>query len=109
MSRGSISRPGPQSRSSRNTTPGGRSATSTGFIAPWLPASEQVALRQDRDQNSGVRAWLTPNVRVDIAECDGSWCEVSATSHPKEGSARTYRGYVQESELWGVYKDEKFD
>jgi SH3-like domain-containing protein len=80
-----------------------------GFIAPWLPAGEQVALRQDRDADSGVRAWLTPNVRVDISECDGTWCEVSASTHPEAGSARTYRGFIEETALWGVYKDEKFD
>jgi SH3-like domain-containing protein len=80
-----------------------------GFVGPWLPPGEQVALRQSRSEDAGVRAWLTPNLRVEIADCDGTWCEVSATSHPKEGSPRTYRGFIEEIDLWGVYKDEKFD
>jgi SH3-like domain-containing protein len=80
-----------------------------GIVGPWLPAGEQVALRQSRNEDAGVRAWLTPNLRVEIADCDGTWCEVSATSHPTEGSPRTYRGFVEEIDLWGVYKDEKFD
>jgi SH3-like domain-containing protein len=80
-----------------------------GIVAPWMPAGKEVALRQSRDENAGVRAWLTPNVRVDIADCDGVWCEVTAASHQDSGTARTYRGFIEETDLWGVYQNEKFD
>lgn len=80
-----------------------------GLVAPWKPAGESVALLKGRDDESGVRAWLGPNFRVDIKECDGSWCEVVATSHPANASTQTYDGYLHQTDLWGVYKDEVFD
>ena len=55
-----------------------------GLVAPWKPVGEQVALLRSAEENSGVRAWLTPNFRVDIKECDGKWCEVVATTHPED-------------------------
>lgn len=61
------------------------------------------------DPNSGVRAWLTPNFRVDIKECDGSWCKVVAHSQPVTGSAQSFEGWLHQDDLWGVYKGEAFD
>ena len=80
-----------------------------GLVAPWKPVGEQVALLRSAEENSGVRAWLTPNFRVDIKECDGKWCEVVATTHPVNGSAQSFDGWLHQEELWGVYKDEEFD
>jgi len=79
-----------------------------GLVAPWKPEGEQVAMLKGPAEDSGVRAWLTTNYRVDIKQCDGTWCEVVATSHPAGGSAQSFDGYLQQAELWGVYKDEKF-
>ena len=79
-----------------------------GLAAPWRQG-EQVPLYAGRDTNGGVRAWLGPGFRVEISGCDGSWCEVSATTHPETGGAATYSGYLQQSELWGVYEGEEFD
>lgn len=78
-----------------------------GLVAP--ASSEPVALRRDADDKAGVRAWLTPSFRVDIKECDGTWCKVVATTHPVNGSAQTFDGYLHQADLWGVYKDEAFD
>jgi SH3-like domain-containing protein len=80
-----------------------------GLVAPWKPDGEQVALLKAPADDSGVRAWLTSKFRVDIKECDGTWCEVVATSHPAGSSAQSFDGYLHQTELWGVYKDEKFD
>lgn len=80
-----------------------------GLVAPWKPEGEQIALRRDRDPTAAVRAWLTPGFRVDVKACDGNWCEVVATSQPAGGSARSFDGYLPQTELWGVYKDEVFD
>ena len=51
----------------------------------------------------------TPGFKVDIASCDGQWCAVSATDHPASGRPSTYSGYLPQSEIWGVYRNEKFD
>lgn len=77
-----------------------------GLVAPWRAAGETVALRRDRSADSAVRAWLTPGYRVDLKECDGSWCSVAAAV---EGSSRSYDGWLPQEELWGVYKGEEFD
>ncbi|HEY0917650.1 SH3 domain-containing protein [Devosia sp.] len=79
-----------------------------GLAAPWRHG-EQIPLYASRSIEAGVRAWLGPGFRVDIAGCDGAWCAVSATTHPEGGGVATYAGYLQQRELWGVYADEKFD
>ncbi len=79
-----------------------------GLAAPWRQG-EQIPLYASRNTDAGVRAWLGPGFRVDIAGCDGAWCEVSATTHPEGGGAATYAGYLRQGELWGVYADETFD
>ena len=80
-----------------------------GLVAPWLTADQKVPLHSDPNETAGVRAWLGPKFRVDIKSCDGSWCKVTATTHPETGSGQSYDGYLQQGMLWGVYKDEKFD
>jgi SH3-like domain-containing protein len=80
-----------------------------GLVAPWDKDGERIGLYADPDEKSEVRAWLAPNFRVDLKECDGKWCKATAVAHQADGSARSYDGYVAQSELWGVYKDEQFD
>jgi len=70
---------------------------------------EQVVLQSDRAADSGVRAYLGPGYRVDIAKCDGAWCEVSASYTPSNGGHASISGYLPQQKLWGVYKDEAFD
>jgi len=77
-----------------------------GLVAPWKAAGETVALRRDRSADAAVRAWLTPGYRVELKECDGTWCSVVAAV---ESSSRSYNGWVPQDELWGVYKGEEFD
>lgn len=80
-----------------------------GLVAPWRAEGEQIALRRDKAADASVRAWLTPKFRVDVKECDGTWCEVVATSHPAGAAPQSFEGYLPQTELWGVYKDEVFD
>jgi SH3-like domain-containing protein len=79
-----------------------------GIAAPW-DHTAQVPLLSARDQDGGVRAWLGAGFRVEIAKCDGSWCEVSATAQREQGHGNTYSGYLQQTALWGVYAGEEFD
>lgn len=80
-----------------------------GLVAPWKAPGEHVALLRRAEPDSGVRAWLEPNFRVDIRQCDGSWCSVVATAQASSGSGQSYSGFLPQSELWGVYPGEKFD
>ncbi len=77
--------------------------TRTGYVTPILAGGE-IALRADQSDDAGVRARLGPGLKVAIKQCDGTWCEVSAT-HERS----TYSGWLRQEELWGVYPDEVFD
>lgn len=79
-----------------------------GIAAPWLD-DQQIPLRAQRNDGGGVRAYLVPGYRVDIAGCDGTWCEVKATAQAGTGPGATYSGYLPQVELWGVYQGEAFD
>lgn len=69
----------------------------------------QMPLLSRAGDSTGVRAWLGTGFRVDIAKCDGAWCQVSATSQPATGAAATYTGFLAQAQLWGVYPNEEFD
>ena len=58
--------------------------------------------------NGRVPLWPfpAPGVRVNISECDGDWCTVSAG---QPGERANFSGYVRQEEIWGVYPDEVFD
>lgn len=74
------------------------------------PADGQnVALHSSADDKSGIRAWLAPKFRVDLKECDGTWCKATATIRPKSGGSQSYEGYIRQDTLWGVYPGESFD
>ena len=74
-----------------------------GLAAPWR-AGDQVPLRSGKSPPDGVRAYLSSGFRVEIGGCDGSWCEVMASAE-----AGSYSGFLQQSELWGVYEGETFN
>src|SRR5690606_20158620 len=81
--------------------------TRAGYVTPLL-ANGEIALRTGQSDEAGIRARLGPGLKVTIKECDGIWCEVSATA-PDGQRAATYSGYLHQEELWGVYPDEAFD
>lgn len=78
-----------------------------GIAAPWR-ADQQIPLLSQRGDPGGVRAYLGPGFRVDIARCDGAWCQVSATA-AQNGATSTYSGFLPQAEIWGVYQGEQFD
>ncbi len=43
---------------------------------------------------------LEPGVIADLEKCEGEWCNIEAAS---------YEGWMKREDLWGVYKDEKFE
>jgi SH3-like domain-containing protein len=50
------------------------------------------------DAKGSVAARLQSGVIVNIKRCDGAWCQVHG-----EG----YKGYILQTDLWGVYPGEK--
>jgi SH3-like domain-containing protein len=49
---------------------------------------------------SDVVAQLQAGVIVNVKRCDGTWCQVYGQG---------YKGYVRQTDLWGVYPDEKVE
>lgn len=83
------------------------SGVRAGYATPLL-ANGEIALRAGQSDESAVRARLTPGYKVTIKQCDGTWCEVTAT-HQDQSRSASYSGYMHQEELWGVYPDEVFD
>jgi SH3-like domain-containing protein len=78
-----------------------------GLVEPWKKDG-QVALLAGQSDDAPPRAYLPTGFRVDITHCNGAWCQVQATGTDTAGHTGTYAGYLPQSEIWGVYQDEKF-
>lgn len=83
------------------------SGTRTAIVTPWA-GEGQVALRAAASPDAGVRAWLTPNLIVTLDGCTGTVCEARLAHQGVDGHSTQYRGFVEQSTLWGVYPDEDF-
>ncbi|MFP9135583.1 SH3 domain-containing protein [Devosia sp. XGJD_8] len=82
--------------------------TRAGYVTPLL-ANGEINLLASPSDDAAVRARLGPGLKVTIKQCDGVWCEVSASGQDPAARATTYSGYLHQEELWGVYPDEVFD
>jgi SH3-like domain-containing protein len=71
----------------------------TGLVAPWKKNEVFLLYSKPSDKSDPV-AKLQTNVIAGINKCDGSWCRISG-----EG----FDGYIQQSNLWGVYPNEKIE
>lgn len=71
----------------------------TALVAPWLK-NETVVLRAEPNADAKVVARLEPGVLGTVKKCDGKFCRLVG-----EG----FDGYVQQSQLFGVYPDEKVE
>jgi SH3-like domain-containing protein len=83
------------------------SESRAGLVEPWKTGG-QVALLAGQSDNAAPRAYLPTGFRVDISHCNGAWCQVQAAGTDTAGKTGTYSGYLPQSEIWGVYQDEKF-
>ena len=71
----------------------------TAEIAPWKQG-QNVPLMQGPKSEAGIVAEVGSGVVAEVEGCDGDWCELRAGG---------YDGYVQQTQLWGVYPGEKVD
>lgn len=71
----------------------------TALVAPWKKGIESILYRK-ASVSAAPTAKLQPNVIVSVKSCDGVWCHVSGSG---------FDGFIQQSELWGVYPNEKID
>lgn len=59
-----------------------------------------AALHHDADTSSPAVAYAEYGVVVQVKECQKTMCKVSGEDH---------KGWVEKSQLWGVYPDEVFE
>jgi SH3-like domain-containing protein len=71
----------------------------TALVAPWKKGIDSI-LYSKASQKSAPRAKLQPNVIASVRGCDGAWCRVSGDG---------FDGFIQQSNLWGVYPNEKIE
>jgi SH3-like domain-containing protein len=81
------------------------SGNRAGFATPLL-ANGEVLMHVSKSAEAAARARLGAGLRVAITECDGDWCNVTAT---QSEARQSWSGWVPQEELWGVYPEEVFD
>jgi SH3-like domain-containing protein len=74
----------------------------TAVILPWLVRAGQAepavtVLRDDDSETAKPIAQVEAGVLASIIGCDGRWCRVSVGG---------FRGYIEQSKLWGAYQGE---
>lgn len=71
------------------------------MAAVQLKAKTDLApLYAQPDSASAMTARLQVGVLATVKHCNGTWCEISG---------KGFEGWIQQTELWGVYPDEKID
>ncbi|MFS8037233.1 SH3 domain-containing protein [Xanthobacter sp. AM11] len=71
----------------------------TALVAPWMKG-ETVAMRDAPSSDARVVARLEPSVLGVVKSCDGKFCRLVGDG---------FDGFVQQSQLFGVYPGEKLE
>ena len=74
----------------------------TALVLPWEAKAAQGAaasatIRDDDSERSRPLVEVEAGVLASIISCDGRWCRVSVDG---------YRGYIEQTKLWGAYRGE---
>lgn len=81
------------------------SARRTALISPWSESNDSQApngpipIFANASSSATIVARVESGVLANVQKCDGKWCEISFDS---------FRGWVEQIKLWGVYRGEKF-
>ncbi|MGK9052009.1 SH3 domain-containing protein [Neorhizobium petrolearium] len=76
------------------------SGNRTAVVGPWV--RQPIPLRTAPSRSARIVARLSPEVRLDLIHCDGSWCRASLQE-------RRLSGFVEQGSLWGVYPGETIE
>ncbi len=69
----------------------------TALVAPWKK-TEVLPIRVKASEGADVAAKAQAGVLANVRTCDGGWCRIFGDG---------FDGYIEQSNLWGVYPDEK--
>lgn len=72
----------------------------TALVAPWKKDAPPFPLRAEPQPDANIVAKLAPGVVANVKKCDGGWCRLKGDG---------YDGYMAQTNLWGVYPDEKVE
>ena len=67
------------------------------LISPWKKQKRTTSLRKKPGVGAPVVVRLEPGVKVLVKSCTGSWCLVSVGG---------FKGWIEQTSLWGVYPGE---
>jgi len=68
-------------------------------VEGWVNKA-MLSVRRSRSADAPAVARVEPGVVARLVKCDDSWCKVEIES---------YEGWLQRSELWGLYPNEKVE
>jgi SH3-like domain-containing protein len=71
----------------------------TAVIAPWKQG-QTVPLHATPQAGAGLVAQASAGVLAEVEGCNGQWCELAAGG---------YGGFIEQTQLWGVYPGEKVE
>jgi len=78
----------------------------TALVSPWTKGdAAPMPLYEWADERAEVVARLQPNVIVNVKQCTGAWCRVTAA----QAGGRDLDGYIRQERLWGVYPNERVE
>ena len=73
----------------------------TALVLPWEikagQAAPEIAIKDAGRDSAGPVAMVEAGVIANVRSCDRRWCAVIVGD---------FRGYIEQSKLWGVYPDE---
>jgi SH3-like domain-containing protein len=70
----------------------------TALVAPWEKKGE-TPMRDKAEAEARLVARVEPGVLVEVAECTGRWCRISADG---------VKGWIEQGRVWGAYPGEVF-
>lgn len=85
----------------------------TALVTPWSKESQTTIYRRPQS-DAEIKAHLKGYVLVSLEKCLDSWCQVSgayriASSEGGSAQKRTFKGWIAQDSLWGVYPNELID
>ncbi len=77
----------------------------TAVIAPWAKQVDGgpqtlVTMYASASESARIVARFEPGGLINLSSCDRSWCR---------GRFGSFDGYLRQSDLWGVYQDERLN
>jgi SH3-like domain-containing protein len=75
------------------------SAKRTAVVSPWT-SSDPLPIRARGTRDAAVTARLQPGVQASVDRCRSGWCDLSGNG---------FSGWIEQTQLWGVYPDETVD